>query len=131
MNELAAAIEEVRAELAGAADIYVGTLKIVVPSAGSPDGFGGETDGTPTEYPNVPFRKIEPLGRSDLVVAGSQITTQTHKITLPATAVTKRVKSHYQLIVPAHDDFEEQVFENPVALIGSLDAFVRVAATLK
>ncbi len=129
MNELASAIEGVRTELAGSSDIYIGALRIVIPSGSIPDGFGGETEGTPTEYPNIPYKKIEPLGRSDIIAGGAQITTQTDKITLPATTVTKKIKPHYQLIVPPHDGFEEQVFENPITLIGSFDAFVRVAVT--
>lgn len=131
MNELAAAIEEVRTELAAASkEFFPERFTIVIPGTTVPDGFGGTTEGDPVEHKNIPG-KIEVLGRSDQVIGGAQITNQTHKIKMGVTTITRNIKPHYQLIRQAQGDQMTETYENPVLLMGSMDAFVKVAATLK
>lgn len=101
---------------------------LIIPGATVPDGFGGETQSSPVIYRNISC-KVEPLGRSDLVIAGAQITTQGHKLTMGANTITKQIKSHYQIVVLAHHNQAEQLFENPVALMGSFDMLMSVAVT--
>jgi hypothetical protein len=101
---------------------------LIIPGATVPDGFGGETQVAPVVHRNIPC-KLEPLGRSDLVVGGAQITTQSHKLTMGANAITKQIKPHYQIVVLAHHNQAEQTFENPVPLMGSFDMLMTVAVT--
>lgn len=129
MNDVAQAIEEARSELATAsAEFFPDLCSLIIPGGTTADGFGGETAGSPTTYPGIPC-KIEPLGRSDREIGGAQITTQGHKITMGANAITKQIQPHYQIMVQGHHDIPEQLFENPVSLMASMDVFVKVAAT--
>jgi hypothetical protein len=127
--DLADVIEDVRLELDQVApDIFSDLCNLIIPGATVPDGFGGETQATPVAHRNIPC-KLEPLGRSDLVVGGAQITTQSHKLTMGANAITKQIKPHYQIVVLAHHNQAEQTFENPVPLMGSFDMLMTVAVT--
>lgn len=129
MNDIAQAIEEARREIANAStEFFPDLCSLIIPGSDVPDGFGGTTLGSPTTHANIPC-KVEVLGRSDQLIGGAQITTQTHKITMGATAITKQIKPHYQIVVQAHDSISAQTFETPVALLGSLDVFMKVAAT--
>ena len=127
--DLADVIEDVRSEIDQVGpDIFTDLCNLIIPAATVPDGFGGETQGGPTTYQDIPC-KIEPLGRSEREIGGAQITTQGHKITMGANARTKQIQPHYQIVVQAHHGMNEQLFENPVILMGSMDAFMKVAAT--
>ena len=129
MNEVTLAIEEARSELASAStEFFPDLCNLIIPGATVPDGFGGETQSVPVVHGNIPC-KVEVLGRSDVPIGGAQITTQGHKITMGANSITKKIKSHYQIVVQGHHDIAEQLFENPVALLGSMDVFMKVAAT--
>ena len=129
MNDVTLAVEEARSALATAsAEFFPDLCNLVIPADTVPDGFGGETQGDAATYGDIPC-KIEPLGRSDREIGGAQITTQGHKITMGANAITKRIQPHYQIAVQGHHDMPEQLFENPVSLMGSMDVFVKVAAT--
>lgn len=129
MNEVTLAIEEARSELAGASkEFFPDLCNLIIPGATEPDGFGGEIQTDPVIHRNIPC-KVEVLGRSDVPIGGTQITTQDHKLTMGATRITKQIKKHYQIVVQAHDDIAEQTFENPVPLMGSFDSFMKVAAT--
>jgi hypothetical protein len=127
--DLADVIEDVRLELDQVGpDIFTDLCNLIIPAATVPDDFGGETQGEPTTYRDIPCR-IDPLGRSDREIGGAQITTQGHKITMGANARTKLIQPHYQIMVQGHHGMPEQLFENPVALTGSMDVFMKVAAT--
>lgn len=129
MNDVTLAIEEARAEIAAASSEFFPDLcDLIIPGATVPDGFGGETQPVPIIHRNIPC-KVEVLGRSDVPIGGAQITTQGHKITMGATAITKQIKPHYQIVVQGHHDMAEQTFENPVVLMGSFDVFMKIAAT--
>src|SRR5688572_4668536 len=106
MNDAAKAIEWVRAELNAAPSVFFPDLfTLVIPGTATPDGFGGETQADPVEHTNIPG-KVEPLGRSDQIVGGAQITNQDHKITMGVTATTRGIRSHYQIIRQEQGDQE-------------------------
>jgi len=127
--DLADVIDDVRLELDQVGpDIFTDLCNLIIPGATVPDGFGGETQSTPVVHSNIPC-KVEVLNRSDVPIGGAQITTQGHKLTMGANAVTKQIEQHYQIVVLAHHNQAEQTFENPITLMGSFDMFMKVAAT--
>jgi len=50
---------------------------------------------------------------------------------MPVTTITRRIKPSVQLIRQAQGSQEVETYENPVVLLGSVDAFMTVAAALK
>lgn len=128
MADLAGKIDAARLKVNSKAAKFLPDLcNLIIPGATQPDGFGGETQSDPVVHANIPC-KVEVLGRSDVAIAGAQITTQGHKITMGANTVTKQIEQHYQILVLAHHNQAQQTFENPVTLMGSFDIFMKVAA---
>lgn len=131
MADVATKIEGGRAKVNSKTAKFLPDLcNLVIPGATVPDGFGGETETDPVIHQNQRC-KVEVLGRSDQVIGGAQLTNQTHKITMGANSITKQIKQHYQIVVLAHHGQAEQVFENPIALLGSFDMLMTVAAAVK
>lgn len=129
MADLATKIDAARLKVNSKRTKFLPDLcNLIIPGATEPDGFGGETQTSPTIHTNIPC-KVEVLGRSDVPIGGAQITTQGHKLTMGANTITKQIEQHYQIVVLAHHSQAEQTFENPITLMGSFDMFMKVAAT--
>lgn len=102
----------------------------LITNVSAPDGFGGSTE-TPTTIASEILCFYEALSSPmEIQVAGSGLTSLTHKITMEATAITKAIQSDYQIVVEARDDKPELTFERPVTLDGSYTPLVEVAAVL-
>lgn len=129
MADVATKIEKGRAKVNSKTGKFLPDLcNLIIPGATEPDGFGGETETDPVIHRNIRC-KVEVLGRSDVPIGGAQITTQGHKLTMGANAITKQIEQHYQIVVLAHHNQAEQKFENPITLMGSFYMFMTVAAT--
>lgn len=103
-----------------------GSLKEV--GASTPDGFGGTTETQRTLASNLRCL-YEPLGKSEKTLAGAQITTQTHRITMEATEQTRAIRND-QTFVIAPRLVGELTFENLVTLDGSFAPVVMIAGEL-
>lgn len=102
----------------------------LVTNVSAPDGFGGSTD-TPTTIASAIKCFYEALSSPmEIQVGGAGLTSLTHKITMEATAVTKAIKSDYQIVVATRNDKPALTFERPVTLDGSYTPLVEVAAVL-
>lgn len=96
----------------------------------APDGFGGSTL-TSTEVASDLLCFYEPLGGSSSQVAGGALTTQTHRVTMEATAASLTIKSDYKIQVRARDERPAITFEDLIPLLGSFAPLVEVAAKLR
>lgn len=98
----------------------------------TPDGFGGTTpgSGTPTTVSGIKCFYEALSSPMQIQVGGAGLTSLTHKITMEATAITKAIKSDYQILVAARNDKPALTFERPVTLDGSYTPLVEVAAVL-
>jgi hypothetical protein len=127
---LASAIEGIQDKLATAFPKFgVNTCRLIVPSS-TPDGYGGTTEILTTVASSVPVNyeaRANPIQRQ---IGGGPMVTLGHDLTLPATAQTEVIRSHYMIIVDAVNDQPELTFRNPVTLDGSFSVFVELAAEL-
>lgn len=128
--DLADVIDDVRAELNSVTeDIFTDLCSLVVTES-SPDGSGGTTETSSVVESSIPC-KYEALTPAQRQLAGGTLTTQTHMITTGANEFTQAIRPDYQIVIEAHHDTPELTFENPLPLLGSMNAFVKVAAALQ
>lgn len=129
MSTLASTLEQFRTSFP-ASQLFPNLCDIKELGGSTADGFGGTTETDSTLASNVPC-KYEPLSSAvQRQIGGGPITTLTHKLILPATAVTKVIRSHYKIVVQALNGQPELTFRNPVTLDGSFSVFVKLAAEL-
>lgn len=127
---LSDAIEGVREKLDSASPKFLVNVCRLVTSTEVPDGFGGTTTTLTTVATDVPC-SYKPLSNPmQRQIGGGPITTLTHVITMGSNSITKNIRPDYQIVIPAHDDFPELTFEQPVTMDGSLSPFIKLAAVL-
>lgn len=130
MSDLLDAIEGARAELDSASPEFLPNVCNLVTSTEVNDGFGGTTTTFTTVAEDVPCSYKAMSNPMQRQIGGGPITTLTHIITMGSNEITKNIRPDYQIVIPAHDDFPELTFEQPVTVDGSLSPFIKLAAVL-
>lgn len=126
---MAAAIEEFRVGFP-ASQFFTDLCNIVIDDTETPDGFGGTSADELTLASNVPCKYQALSLGSRNQIAGGVNTNLTHKITLPATAITKVIQPHYRIVVRSLNGQPQLTFRNPVTLDGSFGIHTTLAAEL-
>lgn len=131
MSEVGSAIDEVRSELAAAASEFMPDLcDVVADGTVTVDGFGGTSVSDSVLATNVPCQYEAMTTPVQRQIGEGPITTLTHILTLPATAITKVIRPHYRIVVHASGDQPQLTFRNPVTIDGSMSVFTKLAAEL-
>ena len=95
------------------------------------DGFGGSTQTeTVLATEHCYFQELTEEDAQQ-VVSGGVITVKSHRITLPATAITRAIVPDYKIKALARGDHPEVLFEEPSVMEGSFNPLVKVAARVK
>lgn len=128
MNELATAIEEVRAELAGASsEFFPATCSLIGPTR-TVSGSGHTLNDTVLAT-NIPI-KVKHVSGGIQVNEGGVNVIKSHRLTLPVTAATVAINQHYKIKVDAYGTNPEMIFEQPVSQLDSMSPFLNLAATI-
>lgn len=125
---LADELESVRAELAVAAPEFLPDLCSIVTVSDVQDGFGGPTETETVVAANVPCKYEAMTNPMQKQVGAGPISTLTHILTLPSTAITKIIQPHHRIVVEAQNGQPQLVFRSPVTLDGSFSVFTKLAA---
>jgi len=129
MAELGDAFEELKSELADAAEEFMSDTCSLIKPTFTDGGASGDTLTQATVASNVPcFYK--PAGRNSPLVVGGQAYIASHQFTLPATTEVLAITPEYKLTVQARGSNPQMIFEQPVIVQNSFTALVKVAATL-
>ena len=130
MNELATAIEDIRAELATVApEIFPDACEIVSIST-TTDEFGNPLEVRTVIASNVPM-KYSAMSSSEKIIGEGEQSVLSHKLKMGVTADTITITPSYQIVVEARGESPKLTFENPTSLIGSFSPFMVVAANLR
>lgn len=131
MNEIATAIEEVRAELSTAATEFLpDTCTIKAPGTETRDAYGEITTTDGDAATLVPC-KYEALSAYEQSVGGSTVGSATHRLRLPANAVTLAIQPNRRIVVDTRGLVPALTFEVTGRLDASTDVMLTLAATLK
>lgn len=129
MNELAAAIEEVRAELAGAANEILFDLcdidgPILVDGGSSGDSV---SLGPIATNVNVSYRG---LGNGKQFVIGGEAYTASHELKMVRTTTTVAITPRHLVKVQPRGITGQLIFEKPFIIEDSKSPFLKIGATL-
>lgn len=131
MHELAAVIEEVRTELAGAqAEILFDECDIYAPLFVD----GGAAGDTVTLNPTPVAQNVgvthKGLGKGKEVSIGGESYIATHKLTMPRTSITVAITPRHQIRVKARGLTPQLIFEKPVINEDSISPLLEISAIL-
>jgi hypothetical protein len=129
MNELASAIEEVRTELAGAANEILFDLcdldgPTFVDGAGAGDSV---TIGSIATNLNISYKGF---GGSKVMVVGGETYTATHELKMVRTSTTVAITPRYLVKVQARGNTGQLIFQQPFIIEDSMSPFLKIGATL-
>lgn len=128
MDDVATAIEEVRAELNTASpEFFPATCSLIGPvrsTAGA-----GHTIGDSVLATNIPI-KVKHVSGGIQVNEGGVNVIKSHRLTLPVRSETLLIDQHYKIKIAAYGTNPEMIFEQPVSQLDSLSPFLVFAATL-
>lgn len=128
MNDVALAIEEVRAELSSASsEFFPATCSLIGPvktTAGA-----GHTIADSVLASNIPI-KVKHVSGGIQVNEGGVNAIKSHRLTLPVRSETLLINQHYKIKVAAYGTNPEMIFEQPVSQVDSMSPFLVLAATL-
>lgn len=131
MNELASAIEEVRTELAGAANDILFDLCDIYAPLFTEGGSAGDSVGlNPTPVATNVNVTYKGLGGTKEFVVGGEAYTASHQLKMVRTATTVAITPRHRLALKARGLTPALIFEKPFTVEDSISPLLKVNATL-
>lgn len=131
MNAYATALERARAKLSTKADKFLPDLcTIYGPGTETRDAYGNVTTADTSLASSVPC-KYEALSAFERSVGGSIAASSTHRLRMPANAVTLGIEENMRIVVAARGVVPALTFEVTGRLDASTDLMLSVAAVLR
>lgn len=130
MSQVGDALDEVREELAGAAEEFMPDLCNLLPTPTKVDQGAGHTLQAATPITDVPCSHEQLSGGGVQFTENGTTVTKTHRLKLPFTSDTVSITRHYKIQVHARGLNREMFFEQPIIKEGSMSPILNVYAVL-